>query len=156
MTDRIYLAQHGVALGKTENPERPLSPDGIQQTQTIARYIQQANLPVEYIFHSGKLRAKQTADIFAEAMNIAATSAIAGLSPNDDVALLAEHLTLQTLYVGHLPHLAKLASCLVTGNENTNIIQFQNSALLCLEKKPGDDSLCWQLCWYLPATFPAT
>jgi phosphohistidine phosphatase len=49
--------------------------------------------------------------------------------------MLAQKININhALYVGHLPHLEKLATYLVTGNENDNIIKFQNSAVLCLEK----------------------
>jgi phosphohistidine phosphatase len=145
-THQIYFAQHGLAVNKAENPDRPLSEAGIKQTEAIAKYLQRSAIPVAQISHSGKLRALQTAQIFADELNITTVSAIDHLSPNDDVALLAQNLiTDNTLYIGHLPHLEKLVSFLVTGKENPGILQFQNSAVVCLEKK----ETLYQLQWYL-------
>jgi phosphohistidine phosphatase len=144
--NRLYFAQHGLAVDKLENPERPLSETGIKQTEAIAKHLSIAGIVVNHIFHSGKLRASQTAEIFAEAIKHSSTSAIDGLSPNDDVTLLAQNLNINhALYVGHLPHLEKLLAYLVTGNENGNIIKFQNSAVACLEKNDKH----YQLKWYL-------
>jgi len=142
----VYFAQHGLAVDKAEDPERPLSEAGIQQTKKMAEALYNAKVPITSIFHSGKLRASQTADIFADASGISTTSMIDGLSPNDDVDLLAKNLDMNNaLYVGHLPHLEKLVSILVTGNEGEGIIKFQNSAVVCLGKT---DSRYQQL-WYL-------
>ena len=146
MTHRIYFAQHGLAVEKAEDPERPLSQAGIDQSKAIAKTLRDSKTPTSRIFHSGKLRAQQTAEIFADVMNISAVSALDGLSPNDDVALVTQSLKVNNaFYVGHLPHLDKLTAFLVTGAENRSIIKFQNSAVVCLEK--SDDF--YQLQWYL-------
>jgi len=148
MTHRIYFAQHGLAVDKKDDPERPLSQAGVQQSKRIANHLRGKETSITSVFHSGKLRAAQTAEIFANAMNISSTSAIDGLSPNDDVELLAQNLNVNNaLYIGHLPHLEKLVSHLITGNINQNIIKFQNSAIACLEK--GDDH--YYLKWHLTA-----
>ena len=146
MTHRIYFAQHGLAVDKKDDPERPLSKDGIDQSKIVAKFQQDSKTPVTSVFHSGKLRAAQTAEIFAKALNISSTSVIEGLSPNDDVTLLAQQLNVNhALYVGHLPHLEKLTAYLVTGNENSTTIKFQNSAVVCLEKKENNYHIQWYL-----------
>jgi len=146
MSHRIYFAQHGLAVDKADDPERPLSPTGRQQTENIAKTLRDSNLSVSEVFHSGKLRALQTAKIFADALHIPSISAIEGLSPNDNSTLLAKNLNINhALYIGHLPHLEKLTAYLLTGKESANIIKFQNSGVLCL-KKINDQ---YQLCWYL-------
>lgn len=143
---RLYFAQHAIAMSKTENPERPLSDAGTQQTLSVARQLQAADLPISQIFHSGKLRAEQTANIFAATFNITSVSAIDYLSPNDDVNLLTANLnTDNALYVGHLPHLEKLVSFLVTGSTAAGIITFQNSAAVCLERINNKYSVQWYL-----------
>ncbi|MDT8281326.1 MAG: phosphohistidine phosphatase SixA [Gammaproteobacteria bacterium] len=142
----IYFAQHGLAVDKNENPERPLSETGIQQTGSVADRLSISSIPVSKIFHSGKQRAAQTAEIFASALAVSTVSITNHLSPNDDVTLLANNLNENNaLYVGHLPHLEKLVAYLVTGNKNGNIIKFKNSAVACLEKNDKN----YQLKWYL-------
>ena len=144
--NRLYFAQHGLALDKTVNPDRPLSKAGIEQSSAIARQIHASDITVSQIFHSGKLRAQQTAEIFAEHLSVTSVTAIDKLSPNDDVRHITQNLqTSDALYIGHLPHLEKLLSYLVTGNANTDIIKFQNSAVVCLEKSENH----YQLKWYL-------
>ena len=144
--NRLYFAQHGLALDKLVNPDRPLSKAGIEQSSAIARQIQTSDITVSQIFHSGKLRAQQTAEIFAEHLSVTSVTAIDKLSPNDDVRHISQNLqTSDALYVGHLPHLEKLVAYLVTGNENDSIIKFQNSAVVCLEKSENH----YQLRWYL-------
>lgn len=146
MANNIYLAQHGLAVDKVEDPERPLSEAGIQQAKIMAEALYNANVPIASIFHSGKLRASQTADIFAATLGLSTTTMIEGLSPNDDVNMLAKNLNMDNaLFVGHLPHLAKLVNYLVSGNEDGNIIKLQNSAVVCLEKINSH----YQLLWYL-------
>jgi phosphohistidine phosphatase len=144
--NKLYFVQHGLAASKTDNPERPLSEDGIKQTQNIAKQLLTSNMSISSIFHSGKLRAQQTADIIASILNIKTVTATDYLSPNDDITLIKQHLNADNaLYVGHLPHLEKLISCLVTGKESPVVIKLQNSAIVCLEK---NNSL-YHILWYL-------
>ena len=144
--NRLYFTQHGLALDKTVNPDRPLSNAGLEQSRAIALQIHSSDITVSQIFHSGKLRAQQTAEIFARHLSVTSVTAIDNLSPNDDVRHTRQNLqTGDALYVGHLPHLEKLVSYLITGNENDRIIKFQNSAVVCLEKSENH----YQLRWYL-------
>jgi phosphohistidine phosphatase len=144
--DRLYFAQHGLAVDKADDPERPLSPAGIEQTVAVASCLKHTDICISAIFHSGKLRALQTADIIAAALDVTPVSGIANLSPNDDVISITRDLNIdQALYVGHLPHLEKLVSYLVTDKTSPNIIRFQNSGIVCLEK----DQAGYQIKWYL-------
>lgn len=156
VAQRIYLAQHGLAVDKTENPERPLSEAGIQQSEAIAKHLHATGVSVSQIFHSGKLRARQTAEIFASTLNINTLSTSDQLSPNDDVTQTTSLLDIDNaLYIGHLPHLEKLVSFLITGDTETNIIKFQNSAVACLEKANDEFSIKWYLTPALFRTSPA-
>ena len=144
--DRLYFAQHGIAVSKTEDPERPLSNPGIMQTNSVAKQLHQSGEPVTDIFHSNKLRAQQTAEIFSSILQQTRTSVIDYLSPNDDIALIKPQLTSNNaLYIGHLPHLGKLVSSLTAGDEELDIIKFHNSAVVCLEK----NVMRYQILWYL-------
>ena len=144
--NKLYFVQHGLAVSKIDDPERPLSEGGIKQTKSIAKHLLSSNISISSIFHSGKLRAQQTAEIIASVLNIKTVTATDHLSPNDDVALIKQHLNVdKTLYVGHLPHLEKLVSNLVTGQESHDVIKFQNSAIVCLEK----NNRLYHIQWYL-------
>ena len=142
----IYFAQHGLAVDKSIDPHRPLSDSGSKQTETMAHHLQQCAVPVSHIFHSGKLRAEQTAEIFASILNVEKLDAIDFLAPNDDVSLLAAELNIESaLYVGHLPHLGKIVSYLVSGNEDAEIVQFKNSAVIRLQQ----NNKHYQVQWYI-------
>lgn len=143
--NRVYFAQHGLATDKAENPQRPLSQEGIKQTRSVAQQLLLSGTPVCRIFHSGKLRAEQTAKVFASNLNVTPVSEHADLSPNDDVSLFAKSLVNNALYVGHLPHLEKLVSLLITGNTAPLILKFQNSAVLCLDKADNQYFVHWYL-----------
>ena len=136
--DNLYFAQHGIAVSKNDDPERPLSKDGIRQTNAIAKQLRQLDTPISAIFHSNKLRAKQTADIFSSILNPASMSELKVLSPNSDLSLINQSFTINNaLYIGHLPNLDKIVSSLVTGDVESSIIKFQNSAVIGLEKYDG-------------------
>jgi phosphohistidine phosphatase len=47
------------------------------------------------------------------------------------------------MLVGHLPHMARLASLLLSGNPNRETVRFRNAAIVCLEKVED----AWVLVW---------
>jgi phosphohistidine phosphatase len=144
--DRLYFAQHGIAIDKAEDPERPLSKNGIDQTTSVAKRLRAADVLVTNIFHSNKVRSQQTAEIFSSILMPTKISEIDHLSPNDDASLIKPYLTSSNaLYIGHLPHLEKLISSLIADDEDLSIIKFQNSAVICLEKKETR----YQILWYI-------
>jgi len=146
----LYLVQHAEAKREEEDPARPLSEKGAQDIARVAAYSAQLNIRIDKIFHSTKLRAKQTAGILFENLKpMKGISEIDGLSPLDDVNVWAERLKgLQenVMLVGHLPHLARLASLLLFGDADRNIVSFKMGGIVCLKK---DDVGTWSLQWML-------
>jgi phosphohistidine phosphatase len=59
----------------------------------------------------------------------------------DAVEFAAEPLML----VGHLPHMARLASLLLTGNPNREVVRFRNATIVCLERVEDGWVLLWAL-----------
>lgn len=51
------------------------------------------------------------------------------------------------MLIGHLPHLNKLASTLMTGDKNKEIIKFRNVGVVCLER---DEQGKWTILWAIP------
>jgi phosphohistidine phosphatase len=146
---QLCLIQHGEAKPEEEDPERPLSETGIQETEGIAAKLQQLNTKPTRIFHSPKLRARQTADLFASALKSPAEE-IEGLKPKDDPTIIKEKLqTLEEtgtyLFVGHLPHMEKLAALLLTGSPEPPIHISHYSSPLCLENTEGN----WRIKFFL-------
>ena len=146
---RLYLVQHGEARSEAEDPLRPLTVRGEREVRRSSEGAKRLNVRPSKIFHSGKLRAEQTAEIIAEGLKISGSSPqfVQGLNPNDDVLPWAERIANQTedlMLVGHLPFLEKLASYLLGGNENSKLVLFQYGAIVCLEQKEGKG---WAVRW---------
>jgi phosphohistidine phosphatase len=146
----LYLVQHGRSLPKEMDPEQGLSETGITETQTIARVAAGYRVAVKRIHHSIKTRARQTAEIFAEALHPAdGVHQIDGIKPMDDVAGIAPGLKPEDalMLVGHLPFMARLTAYLVAGRTEPPVFKFQNSGIVCLDRQPDEDS--WQIVWTL-------
>jgi phosphohistidine phosphatase len=147
----LYLARHGDAKGKEEDPKRALSEKGIHDVTRIASYVSRLNVHVLGICHSQKLRARQTAEILFEYLRpMKGLSEMDGLLPLDNPGILMTHLRDthdDTILVGHLPHLGLLAARLLCGKaEKNNIITFRTAGIACLYR---DDAGIWSLEWVL-------
>lgn len=146
----LYLVQHGQSLPKDVDPDQGLSEDGIADTKRIADVARSYQVNVSLIKHSGKKRARQTAEILADALNPAGgVEAVSGLKPLDDVAALAASLdtAADAMLVGHLPFMSRMASFLVAGSADKPIFKFQNSGIVCLDRNPDTGS--WLIVWAL-------
>ncbi|MDX8383080.1 MAG: phosphohistidine phosphatase SixA [Ghiorsea sp.] len=146
---RIYLVQHGLAKGKEEDPLRPLSPQGLEDITRVSGFLSLFEKPQpKIVLHSDKLRAKQTADMFAQAWHIPQIQESQALAPNADPMIWASRLkemSEDVLLIGHLPHLSKLASLLIQGNADVETVLFRNAGVLCLEKKESSCQVLWQI-----------
>ena len=88
------------------------------------------------ILHSGKARARQTAEIWGGLAGAGVAEADA-LAPNDDPAVWAVRLdgeTRDVMLVGHLPHLERLTGLLVTGDADQPVAGFPAGGLVILER----------------------
>ena len=144
----LYLVQHGLSLFKEEDPERGLSEQGIRETRDMAARAAAQNIQVSRIIHSGKKRAMQTAELFAEALQPhEGTGEEPGLAPMDDVTLFAARVNINQnlMVVGHLPFMERLVSYLLTGSPDAKVIQFQNSGIICLDSEDGPFFVRWAL-----------
>ena len=147
---RIYLMRHGRPVSKEEDPDKPLSDQGRGDVERMAEFIEKGGVKIEEFLHSGKARARQTAEIMASGLNSGVTPVEKqGLSPMDDVREIAGYINERDkdlMIAGHLPHLANLTSLLVAGSESLPVVSFQEGGVLCLEK--GGRSR-WTIAWLL-------
>ena len=116
----LFLVQHGEARPGNEDSERSLTEHGAETVSRVADWAARTGIKVDQIRHSGKRRAEQTATIFAQRLDTPkGVIAVKGLNPNDEVTQVAASLHGEQesmMIVGHLPHLSRLVSLLVTGN----------------------------------------
>ena len=119
---RVYLAQHGEAKSGEEDPARPLTERGLADARKMANYASRVlKLNAKKILHSGKLRAEQTAEVFAEAKSEGGISEADGLDPLTDPEIWAERLEElgeDLMLVGRLPHLSRLVSLLTLKSQS--------------------------------------
>ncbi len=143
----LYLAQHGKSFSEAENPERRLTPEGVAETERVAGLLAAVGVKVAEVLHSGKARARQTAEIFSRRLG-APVREVDGLAPNDDPriwASRAEALAADVMLVGHLPHLSRLASLLLVGDPQREVVKFRYSGVARLERGEAG----WRLAWYV-------
>jgi phosphohistidine phosphatase len=117
----VYLVHHAEALEPHVDAMRPLSSRGRSQAEWLASQAKGRGVVPAAIWHSGKLRSRQTAEAFLVACNpFAAFRMVRGLSPGDPVEVMADALELEdadVMVVGHMPHLPALLARLVPGAE---------------------------------------
>jgi phosphohistidine phosphatase len=146
---RLHLVQHGLAVPEAEDPDRPLTEQGVADVTQVAQYaVGLLGVRVARIVHSGKTRARQTAAIWDRALHCGVVEAD-GLAPNDDPMIWAERVATETsdlMLVGHLPHLGRLASLLLAGVSESGEVRFCPGALVQLETTDAG----WELTLLLP------
>ncbi len=146
----LFLVQHGKSLPKETDPGQGLSEQGISDATRIAGVAKGYGVKVAQIIHSGKTRARQTAQIMADHLTPGKQPMeTGGLNPTDDVISFARTLSpdKDLMVVGHQPFLPRLASYLITGSLTTEVFRFQNAGIVCMEKEPGTGA--WVIIWTL-------
>jgi phosphohistidine phosphatase len=109
----LYLVQHGKSLPKELDPDQGLSEEGIAETECIAKVAADYAINVSRIQHSGKTRARRTAEIFASACKPKeGVQEVGGLKPLDDVAAFAAGIDPKenVMLVGHLPFMERMTA----------------------------------------------
>jgi len=145
----VYLVQHGESKSEAEDPERRLTEKGRSKVESVARYVADLGIKVSQVVHSDRLRAKQTAEIFAQHLKPPrGASEQEGLGPLDDPGK-AKGLILEAkeplMLVGHLPYLSRLASLLVLGDPEKEIVKSRMGGIVCLARSDNRWLVSWAL-----------
>lgn len=149
---KLFLVQHGDALAKDVDSDRALSDQGEKYVARMAVFLKGKVNPNK-IIHSGKTRARQSAEILAQTLAANITpEAVSGADPNDPVAPFAKKLEESDgnlLFVGHLPFLSKLVSQLTTAHSGA-FTDFHPGGMVCLSLNEGKtEDISWQIQWML-------
>ena len=119
---QVFLVHHADAVGPAVDPQRPLSTRGRTQAEWLAGRARAAGCRPEAIWHSGKLRARQTAEAFLRACSPSADfRTVRGLRPGDPPEWMRDELVAESrtvLVVGHMPQVALLARTLCPACED--------------------------------------
>lgn len=151
---QLYLMQHGQAVPETENPERPLSREGVAQIQTAAAAMKRLGIALDLIVCSPKKRSHQSAALVAEGVNypysdILESDAVKPAAQAVDtlLCLRQNRESKSVLIAGHLPSLAHIASLLLGGNTPVRL-RFENGGLCRIDTadlSPGEAELVFHL-----------
>jgi phosphohistidine phosphatase len=145
---RLFLLQHGDALAESVDPQRPLSEQGRRDVERIIEFVARSGVRVQRVCESGKLRARQTAEIAAVRLGSGvAIETVTGLNPNDPVEPwvdVVDGWTTDTLLVGHMPFVGRFAARLLAPGASA-FLAFSPGSIACLERA----SPAWMLAWML-------
>jgi phosphohistidine phosphatase len=135
----LVLVHHAEAVGPDVDPQRPLSTAGQAQARRLAEQLAAASTPgsplagwrPSAIWHSGKLRARQTAEPFLALNPFAPFKMVAGLRPDDPPQIILAALETappELVLVSHMPVLPAIRSQL------TGVFGFPLHGLVVLDR----------------------
>ena len=143
----LYLVRHADPKSEAEDPERSLSDLGKRQADRVGKFALDAGVRVNQIRHSGKKRAKETAEMIGRHLSPPeGVVQISGIAPMDDVVPAAETLASEEddiMLVGHLPFMNRLVSQLVFGIPDCAAVHFPKAGMICLIHETGEWTIDW-------------
>jgi phosphohistidine phosphatase len=135
-TLELYLIRHGIAAERGEeypdDSKRPLTSAGISRLSKEARALDTLGVAFDLILTSPLVRARQTADVFAESMKskppIATTDSLAPAgAPANVIQELGKHMRKARIaLVGHEPNMGELAARLIGARK---ALEFKKGAI---------------------------
>ena len=145
----IYLVHHGDAVGPDVDPRRPLSDRGHGAVLLVADEAARRGAKPDCIWHSGKLRARQTAEACWKVCNPLATiTAERGLQPTDPPVWMRDRLigeTRDVMLVGHMPNLPRLLAMLVGDDPDTSPVTFPQHGIVALTAEADRWKEVWRI-----------
>jgi phosphohistidine phosphatase len=143
----VCLVHHGHAIGPEVDSMRPLSDSGRTAVVSLAEDARTRGVKPDVVWHSGKLRARQTAEAFWRACNpLAAFVHVRGLQPDDPPSWMRDQLagdSRSILLVGHMPHLPALLHLLCGDAADPPAFDFPLHGCVALEA----DGTQWKELW---------
>ena len=149
---KLYCMRHGLAANVEDDVKRNLTNQGRRDVEKIARHLSLHQNTIKQIFHSGILRAAQTADIISNGLPVqslqAAPELLSETGSVDAITNILLTWKQDTLLVGHLPLLFQLVNALVIGNANHEpIVDFSPGSIVCLDLlSPQHWIIEWMIC----------
>ena len=143
----LYIVRHGEAEPGTNDAARLLTDRGRKEVAEIAQAMSRRGASIRQIRHSGRARARETAEIIGSFLEPpAGVVPTAGIHPDDPVepialSLFGERESL--MLVGHLPFVARMVAHLTAGSADRRPMSFPTASVACLR---GEDDH-WELVW---------
>lgn len=121
----LYFFRHAEAedaVGSMADFDRALTPRGIERTRAAAKMLKALGVMPEALYSSPLVRARQTADILSEALNVPVEARDAlrpGFNAQAAEALVSAHGRGDLMLVGHEPDFSETISRLIGGGAIT-------------------------------------
>lgn len=152
----VYLIRHGVAAERGEeypdDSKRPLTSEGISALRKEARALDGLGIGFDYIITSPLVRARQTADVFAEHLktkpSVSNSDALAPAgSPAAVVQEIVKHARKGRIaLVGHEPNMGELAARLIGARA---AIEFKKGAICRIDFEALPPKGVGHLRWFI-------
>jgi phosphohistidine phosphatase len=156
-TLELYLIRHGIAAVRGEeypdDSKRPLTSEGINRLRKEAKALEALAVGFDQIVSSPLVRAKQTADVFAEIMKsrppvVTADALSPAGTPAAVIQELAKHMRKGRIaLVGHEPNMGELAAYLIGAKVP---LPFKKGAVCRIDFAVFPPKGKGQLIWFVP------
>lgn len=156
-TLELYLIRHGVAAQRGEeypdDSKRPLTSDGIARLRKEAKGLDALNVTFDVILSSPLVRARQTADVFADVMKgKPPVQTMEALTPAESPAAviqeLGRHMRKTSIaLVGHEPNMGELAAHLIGSKV---AVPFKKGGICRIDFSVFPPKGKGQIVWFLP------
>ncbi len=142
---KLYLVRHGDAVHPQIDPTSPLSREGREEVRQVASAVADRVDGINVVWHSTKLRARETAEILADILcpksELLERDGLTPNAPPDPIAAELSGMPGDLVIVSHLPFLPHLSEILLDSP-----VEFRTAGFACLE---ANDSVDWKLAWTL-------
>jgi phosphohistidine phosphatase len=152
----LYIVRHGIAIDREDpqcppDPERYLTEEGVEKTKGVAKGVAALGVAADLFFTSPYVRAVQTAEIFAEALDYSKQKIrrtellLPGAEPTLLFRELAREKQASTVFVfGHAPHLDDVIATAVGSKKHLTSLKKAGVALIELNRiSPPMGALAW-------------
>jgi phosphohistidine phosphatase len=152
----LYIVRHGIAVDREDpkcpaDPDRFLTEEGIEKSRQVAKGMAKVASVPDLILSSPYLRAFQTAELFAEALEYSKHKIrktdllLPGTEPLQLFRDLAKDKDLSSVFVfGHTPHLDELIAAALGAKHHISSLKKAGVALVELKRMvPPNGELVW-------------
>ena len=153
---QLYIVRHGIAIDREDpkcppDPERYLTEEGVDKTKQVAKGVAALGVTADLFLTSPYVRAAQTAEIFANALDYARQRIrrtdllLPGAEPSRFFKELVKEKQASSVFlVGHAPQLDDLIAAAVGAKKNVTSMKKAGVALIELKRiSPPIGVLVW-------------
>lgn len=153
---QLYIVRHGIAIDREDpkcppDPERYLTEEGVEKTKQVAKGVAALAASADLLLSSPYVRATQTAEIFASALDYAKQKIrrtdllLPGADPSFLFRELAKDKQSASVFLfGHAPHLDEIIATAVGSKRHITSLKKAGAALIELKRiSPPMGVLVW-------------